>query len=90
MNYKNQKFKCSQCGACCRNLDKNSDLISYHNGDGICKYLNTEKNLCSIYEERPIFCRVDEGYKFFKNELTLEEYYQKNKEMCEVLNYELK
>lgn len=50
-------------------------------GDGVCKYL--EGNLCSIYDRRPLLCRVDECYKrFFSSEMTREEYYKKNYEGC--------
>lgn len=77
-------FECDKCGCCCRNLHK-SDLYSELNkGDGICKYL--VGNLCSIYEKRPILCRVDECYeKYFYQWMSREEYYQQNKEACKKL-----
>ncbi|MFR5081293.1 MAG: YkgJ family cysteine cluster protein [Anaerobutyricum hallii] len=44
-------------------------------GDGTCKYL--QGNLCTIYTERPLLCRIDECYeKFFKDQMTLEQYYK--------------
>ena len=50
-------------------------------GDGTCKYL--QGNLCTIYTERPLLCRIDECYeKFFKDQMTLEQYYKVNYEMC--------
>ena len=56
-----------------------------HNGDGICIYL--KGNLCSIYQSRPLICRIDDAYDvFFKEKMTLEEYYKLNKEACENLN----
>jgi len=33
-------------------------MKDYHNGDGVCKYLNSDSQ-CSIYETRPDICRVD-------------------------------
>ena len=58
-----------------------SDLDS---GDGTCRYL--VGNLCGIYEERPLKCRVEESYyAFFSEEMTREEYDQKNAEMCRYL-----
>ena len=61
-------FECSQCGACCRAIK--------------CPLL-TEDNLCSDYENRPIWCRVDEGYDvFFKDKMTKDEYYHMNKVIC--------
>lgn len=50
-------FECDKCGACCRSL-KCSELYSkLDRGDGVCKYLND--NLCSIYDTRPVLCRVE-------------------------------
>ena len=77
-------FFCDQCGECCRNLDKSQIYQLLHNGDGICRYL--KGNLCTIYENRPLLCRVEESYfAFFKNQMTLEEYYEKNYEACKKL-----
>ena len=75
-------FKCDKCGECCRNL-KMSDVYSdLDRGDGICKYLNG--NLCSIYENRPKKCRIDDSYyEFFKDSMTLEGFYDANYKMCE-------
>lgn len=70
-------FKCDKCGECCRNLNKSEIYKELDRGDGICKYL--KGNLCSIYELRPLLCRVDESYeKFFKNMMTKEKYYKLN------------
>lgn len=74
-------FMCDKCGKCCRNLDKSPIYEELHDGNGICKYL--DGNLCSIYENRPLLCRVDESYnKFFKNTMTLEKYYKINYKFC--------
>ena len=77
-------FKCNKCGICCRNLDK-SDLYKHlDRGDGVCKYLN--KNLCSIYQERPLICRIDESYEaYFSEVYSKEEYYKLNYEACQKL-----
>lgn len=77
-------FSCDCCGCCCRNLDKSSLYVALDRGDGICKYL--QENLCTIYKERPLLCRVDECYElFFNKDMSLEEYYQLNKQECEKL-----
>lgn len=78
-------FPCNKCGACCRNLNRSPLYDEMHNGDGICRYL--KGNLCSIYQDRPLICRIDDAYRaFFKKEMTLEEYYERNKKACEMLN----
>lgn len=78
------EFECSQCGECCRNLN-NSEIYKFlDRGDGICKYLNG--NLCSIYNRRPLLCRVGECYeKFFSSKLSREEYYKVNYAICSAL-----
>ena len=77
-------FVCECCGECCRNLSLSPIYKHLDRGDGACMYL--AGNRCSIYGERPLICRVDESYKvFFSERMTLEEYYQKNYEMCKEL-----
>ena len=77
-------FKCDKCGICCRNLHKSEVYREYHNGDGVCKFL--KGNLCSIYNERPLICRVDESYEvFFAKDMSYEEYLNLNYRSCEIL-----
>jgi len=77
-------FECDCCGCCCRNLNKSKLYSDLDRGDGICIYL--VGNLCSIYEKRPILCRIDECYKlYFYKFMELEEYYKLNKIECEKL-----
>ena len=77
-------FHCDKCGVCCRNLDKSPLYKELDSGNGVCKYLIG--NLCSIYDNRPLLCRIDESYEaFFKDVMTLEEYYEENYRMCKML-----
>lgn len=77
-------FPCNKCGACCRNLHLSPLYAKLDRGDGVCKYLSGD--LCSIYGSRPLLCRVDESYeKFFKDVMSLEDYYQLNRKTCEEL-----
>jgi len=62
-------FACDCCGCCCRNLKKSELYADLDRGDGACKYL--VGNLCSIYEKRPLFCRVDECYELFLKTVSL-------------------
>ncbi len=80
-------FQCDQCGECCRNLRKSRIYKELDRGDGVCRYL--VGNLCSIYNNRPLLCRIDEAYeKIFKEHISIEEYYQSNYEMCKELKKE--
>lgn len=81
-------FVCDKCGECCRNLNKSPVYDNLHDGSGVCKYL--EGNICSIYDERPILCRVNESYNiFFKDTMTLDKYYKLNYEFCMKLKNQL-
>lgn len=80
-------FECDCCGCCCRNLNKSALYKELDRGDGVCKYLCG--NLCSIYETRPLLCRVDECYDlFFSALMTKKEYDQLNLNECERLKKE--
>ena len=72
------------CGECCRNLRLSELYAELDDGTGKCKYLDCNK--CSIYNERPLLCRVDESYEaYFKNTMSKEDYYRLNYESCKEL-----
>lgn len=82
-------FECDKCGCCCRHLDKSELYKELDRGDGICRYL--EGNICSIFETRPVLCRVDLSYDlYFKDYMDREEYYRLNRETCKKLKEEEK
>lgn len=82
-------FKCDKCGECCRNLDKSPIYQSMHDGNGVCRFL--KGNICSIYNDRPLICRVDDSYEvFFKDEMSYDEYLQQNYLCCEILKKNMK
>lgn len=77
-------FLCSQCGECCRHVNLSPVYSQLDRGDGICKYL--EGNICSIYQTRPLLCRIDESYDaFFKDSMSREDYYRLNYGVCDKL-----
>ena len=77
-------FYCDRCGACCCHLELSPLYRELDRGDGICKYLSG--NLCSIYENRPLLCRVDASYDaFFKDVMSRETYYKLNYVSCNEL-----
>lgn len=82
---KKHKFHCIQCGECCRNLQFVEALKTFHNGNGICMYLDEETNLCRIYKKRPLICNVEKCYDvFFADTMTKQEYYALNYKGCEM------
>ncbi len=77
-------YECKKCGACCRHLSLSNLYRDLDRGDGVCKYLN--ENLCSIYEVRPLLCRIDDSYvAYFNNFMSKEDYYRLNNEICNKL-----
>lgn len=79
-------FECNQCGLCCCNLHESSIYNDLDRGDGICKYFEETTRLCSIYEDRPLKCRVDDMYYiYFRDEMSLLEYYRLNSDACNIL-----
>lgn len=83
-------FPCISCGKCCRNISNvPAPLSALDRGDGICKFLNEQNNLCSIYNERPIFCRIDAYYeKYLKQEMSWVQFVQINLDVCLKLQQE--
>ncbi len=57
------RFPYTSCGLCCKNITGIIELVGFDAGNGVCKFLDLETNLCKIYESRPLICRVDEAHK---------------------------
>lgn len=77
-------FLCDRCGCCCRNLDKSELYAQLDRGDGTCRYLSG--NICSIYENRPLLCRIDECYEtYYHKIMDRNEYDNLNMEECKIL-----
>ena len=77
-------FDCDMCGECCRHIGEIEAFKSLDNGSGVCIYLDGNK--CSIYETRPLLCRVDDCYEIiFKNFMDRETYYEQNYKICRKL-----
>ena len=72
-------FQCHKCGKCCTRFHDFPEGNEWRNlldsGDGICKYFNKVKRLCSIYESRPVICNNVRYYdEFLKDSMTREEF----------------
>ena len=74
-------FSCIKCGLCCKMLKHIPILSDYDRGDGVCRYL--DKNLCSIYNDRPVICNIEKMYfSFFSKKMKINEFLKLNKESC--------
>ena len=82
--YRSSKmFPCKRCGGCCRKIGKVFFAKNMVDENGVCKYLDHNTNLCSIYDRRPIFCNVDKYYdSYLCQQMTREEFYKPNLECC--------
>ena len=81
-------FECDKCGKCCRSLNLSDLYEDLDNGDGVCRYLYENTNLCTIYENRPKKCNIDEMYMYFNTYMTIEKYYNLNHMICKKLKGE--
>jgi len=82
-------YPCTKCGLCCRNVNRHPIYGALDRGDGICQHLEESTNLCSIYDERPEFCRIDLAYELhFKSTISKENYYVLNARACNQLQLE--
>ncbi len=76
-------FPCTACGHCCRNVHLSEQTNYLNRGDGICRHLDTSTNLCLIYQDRPLVCRVEDFYKAYLTQVyTWEEFVDLNLQIC--------
>lgn len=79
-------FRCDRCGYCCQSLAGVELYKDLDRGDGTCLYFDEVTKLCSVYEDRPLLCRVDESYEvWFFESMSREEYEQINYAACQEL-----
>jgi Fe-S-cluster containining protein len=75
-------YPCSSCGLCCQHVGDIPQLQELSGKEGACIHLS-ESNECSIYNERPLLCRIDEAYNSgLFSEYTLKEFYKFNASVC--------
>ena len=82
-------FPCNACGKCCQRVNFSPQTAFLDRGDGICRYFDDQTNLCTIYETRPLVCRVKEYYQaFLSSQYSWEEFIRLNQEICQKLQKE--
>lgn len=75
-------FPCTKCGLCCQNIGEVAELQQWDIGNGSCKHFDQAAG-CKIYAERPLVCRIDEGYQMFKHQFSSkQDFYIANAEIC--------
>ena len=82
----NLSFPCTSCGLCCKNLGLSSEASKLNRGDGTCRYFDDNTNLCTIYEDRPLVCRVEDYYtKYLSETFKWDDFVALNLKVCETL-----
>lgn len=82
----NSFFPCTACGKCCRRVSVSEQTAYLSRGDGVCRYLDEQSNLCTIYQTRPLVCRVEDYYRaHLAEQYTWTEFVRINLEICNKL-----
>lgn len=80
-------FPCTSCGACCSSIE-GIDFLAEYNQEGKCT--NLSDNRCSIYDSRPLLCRIDDAYEeLFSTYMTKEDFYRENAKACNELQMKM-
>ncbi|MGI2024410.1 YkgJ family cysteine cluster protein [Shewanella glacialipiscicola] len=56
-------FPCNACGLCCRRVNESVETDFLDRSDGVCRHFDEQTHLCTIYDERPLVCRVEDYYQ---------------------------
>jgi hypothetical protein len=79
-------FPCTACGKCCRLVGNSEQTAFLDRGDGVCRHFDEQTNLCTIYETRPLVCRVEDYYRrYLSNKIKWDNFVQINVEICRKL-----
>jgi len=87
MEKKSQNFSdiCSGCGICCKMVAHLQYFPEPIDENGACTHLK-EDNSCSIYEDRPLICRVDDMYEVLKKHFkSKQEYIKLTVDTCNLM-----
>lgn len=86
-----EPFPCNACGACCRRVNQSGQTSFLDRGDGSCRHFDVHTKLCTIYEQRPLVCRVEDFYaKHLEQKIAWHDFVQLNVAICQQWQRELK
>lgn len=81
-----KEFPCTACGKCCRKVNLSEQTNYLNRGDGVCRYFDEKTNLCTIYNDRPLVCRVEDYYKkYLSQQYSWDEFIEINIKICNEL-----
>ena len=81
-------FPCTQCGLCCQRVNLADETRFLDRGDGTCRHYDVVNKSCTIYDERPAICRVDQMYALrYAHQYTWDEFVALNLQVCANLEF---
>ncbi len=76
-------FPCNGCGKCCRKVSNSPQTKWLDRGDSVCRHFDEDLNVCTIYEVRPLVCRVEDYYdSYLSDKISWSEFVKLNMEIC--------
>lgn len=76
-------FPCTACGECCRRVNTSPFTAELDRGDGTCRHFDDMTKLCSIYNDRPLICRIEDFYiENLTSQFSWQEFVELNLEVC--------
>lgn len=79
-------FPCNGCGKCCQHVSNNEETAWLDRGDSVCRHFDEEAKRCTIYESRPLVCRVEAYYdKYLSDRFSWVEFIDINLSICRKL-----
>lgn len=79
-------FPCNSCGKCCRRVNLSELTVYLDRRDGVCHNFDESSNLCNIYNDRPLVCKVEDYYTTYLTEqISWDDFVKLNLEICEKL-----
>jgi Fe-S-cluster containining protein len=71
------------CGTCCQNIGGSALYGDLDDGRGVCRFFDEVTKLCTVYEKRPLKCRVEDCYEtFFMEIMSKDDFYKINYQAC--------
>lgn len=82
-------FPCTACGLCCQKVHLSEQTAWLSRGDGVCKHYDEATRLCTIYENRPLVCRVADYYQaHLSDKIAWHDFVQINIAICQAFQLE--
>lgn len=79
-------FPCNACGLCCLRVNSSVETAFLDRGDGVCRHLDEQQHLCTIYDKRPLVCRVEDYYlENLSSVVSWESFVELNVQICNEL-----